>query len=331
MRSFAANPGFPRDWRWRIPLDTMVMLEGKEGGVMTTSNEKIRSVAKIVNATRALEGAGFVVNRPFPSQGLALFDPFLLLDEMGPMELGPGEAKGAPDHPHRGFETVTYMIAGKMEHRDSHGNAGQLGPGDVQWMTAGAGVVHSEMPATDFERQGGRMHGFQLWVNLPQRDKMIRPHYQEIPAAKIPTAASADGKVTVRVIAGEAMGVKAVINTRTPIIYLHWTIKPGGRIVQPVPAEYNAFAYVFSGEGLMGRDQKPAVEHQMVMFAGDGDAVSIAAPATASAPLEVLLIGGMPLREPVARYGPFVMNTKEEIIRAFEDYREGRMGEIAPA
>jgi redox-sensitive bicupin YhaK (pirin superfamily) len=307
------------------------MLEGKEGGVMTTSNEKIRSVAKIVNATRALEGAGFVVNRPFPSQGLALFDPFLLLDEMGPMELGPGEAKGAPDHPHRGFETVTYMIAGKMEHRDSHGNAGQLGPGDVQWMTAGAGVVHSEMPATDFERQGGRMHGFQLWVNLPQRDKMIRPHYQEIPAAKIPTAASADGKLTVRVIAGEAMGVKAVINTRTPIIYLHWTIKPGGRIVQPVPAEYNAFAYVFSGEGLMGRDQKPAVEHQMVMFAGDGDAVSIAAPATASAPLEVLLIGGMPLREPVARYGPFVMNTKEEIIRAFEDYREGRMGEIAPA
>src|SRR5580704_15279063 len=160
---------------------------------MTTTKEKIRSVTNIVNASRQLEGAGFVVNRPFPSQGLALFDPFLLLDEMGPMELAPGEAKGAPDHPHRGFETVTYMIAGKMEHRDSHGNAGQLGPGDVQWMTAGAGVVHSE-----------------------------------IPAAKIPTAASADGKLTVRVIAGEAMGVKAVINTRTPIIYLHWTIKPGG-------------------------------------------------------------------------------------------------------
>jgi len=174
------------------------------------------------------------------------------------------------------------------------------------------------------------MHGFQLWVNLPQRDKMIRPHYQEIPAAKIPTATSADGKVSVRVIAGEAMGVKAVINTRTPIIYLHWTVKPGGRIVQPVPAEYSAFAYVFSGEGLIGRDEKAAVEHQMVIFVGDGDAVSIAAPSTSSAPLEVLLIGGVPLREPVARYGPFVMNTKEEIIRAFEDYREGRMGEIAP-
>jgi redox-sensitive bicupin YhaK (pirin superfamily) len=218
-----------------------------------------------------------------------------------------------------------------MEHRDSHGNAGRLGPGDVQWMTAGAGVVHSEMPAEDFQRQGGRMHGFQLWVNLPQRDKMIRPHYQEISAAGIPVAISADGKVTVRVIAGESMGKKAVINTRTPIIYLHFTLKPGAHVVQAVPAEYNAFAYVFSGEGRLGRDEKAAKEHQMVMFAGDGDAVSIAVPEDATEPLEVLLIAGAPLREPVARYGPFVMNTKEEIIKAFEDYREGRMGEIAPA
>jgi redox-sensitive bicupin YhaK (pirin superfamily) len=298
---------------------------------MTTTKEKIRSVTNIVNASRQLEGAGFVVNRPFPSQGMALVDPFLLLDEMGPMELAPGEAKGAPDHPHRGFETVTYMISGKMEHRDSHGNAGRLGPGDVQWMTAGAGVVHSEMPAEDFQRQGGRMHGFQLWVNLPQRDKMIRPHYQEISAAGIPVATSADGKATVRVIAGESMGKQAVINTRTPIVYLHFTLKPGASVVQPVPAEYNAFAYVFSGEGRLGREAKAATEHQMVMFAGDGEAVTLAVPESASGPLEVLLIAGAPLREPVARYGPFVMNTKEEIIKAFEDYREGRMGEIAPA
>jgi redox-sensitive bicupin YhaK (pirin superfamily) len=298
---------------------------------MTTADEKIRSVTNIVNATRQLEGAGFVVNRPFPSQEMALFDPFLLLDEMGPMELAPGEAKGAPDHPHRGFETVTYMISGKMEHRDSHGNAGRLGPGDVQWMTAGAGVVHSEMPAEDFQRQGGRMHGFQLWVNLPQRDKMIRPHYQEIPAAGIPVATNADGKATVRVIAGESMGKNAVINTRTPIIYLHFTLKPGARAVQPVPAEYNAFAYVFGGEGKFGRDEKAAIEHQMVMFAGDGGTVSIEVPQNIGEPLEVLLIAGAPLRQPVARYGPFVMNTKEEIIKAFEDYREGRMGEIAPA
>ncbi|HEY2524149.1 MAG TPA: pirin family protein [Candidatus Binataceae bacterium] len=301
---------------------------------MTTAadkSQKIRPVTNIVNASRQLEGAGFVVNRPFPNQEMALVDPFLLLDEMGPMELGPGEAKGAPDHPHRGFETVTYMISGKMEHRDSHGNAGRLGPGDVQWMTAGAGVVHSEMPAEDFQRQGGRMHGFQLWVNLPRRDKMIRPHYQEIPAAGIPVAVSADGKASVRVVAGESMGKKAVIDTRTPIIYLHFTLKPGARVVQPVPAEYNAFAYVFGGEGRLGHDERTATEHQMVTFAGDGDAISIAAPESAGAPLEVLLIAGVPLREPVARYGPFVMNTKEEIVKAFEDYREGRMGEIAPA
>ena len=301
---------------------------------MTTgpeNSQKIRSVSNVVNASRQLEGAGFVVNRPFPNQEMALVDPFLLLDEMGPMELGPGEAKGAPDHPHRGFETVTYMISGKMEHRDSHGNAGHLGPGDVQWMTAGAGVVHSEMPAADFQRQGGRMHGFQLWVNLPRRDKMIRPHYQEIPAAGIPVAVSADGNASVRVVAGESMGKKAVIDTRTPIIYLHFTLKPGARVIQPVPAEYNAFAYLFGGEGRLGREERTAREHQMVTFAGDGNAISIAAPESAGEPLEVLLIAGMPLREPVARYGPFVMNTKEEIVKAFEDYREGRMGEIAPA
>jgi redox-sensitive bicupin YhaK (pirin superfamily) len=298
---------------------------------MADTKPMIRSVAKIITAIRTLEGAGFVVNRPFPTNALALFDPFLLLDEMGPVELGPNEAKGAPDHPHRGFETVTYMIAGKMEHRDSHGNAGRLTPGDVQWMTAGAGVVHSEMPEADFACRGGGMHGFQLWVNLPRRDKMIRPHYQEIPAAKIPSATSADDSVTVRVIAGEAMGKKAVIATRTPIIYLHWTLKPGARVVQPMPPEYNAFAYVFGSEGRFGRDERAAVERQMVMFAGDGDAVSISTPASAPAPLEALLIAGVPLREPVARYGPFVMNTKDEIIAAIQDYQAGRMGEIAPA
>jgi redox-sensitive bicupin YhaK (pirin superfamily) len=298
---------------------------------MADTNGTIRSVAKIITSTRTLEGAGFVVNRPFPTKALAFFDPFLLLDEMGPVELGPGEAKGAPDHPHRGFETVTYMIAGKMEHRDSHGNAGRITPGDVQWMTAGGGVVHSEMPEADFAKRGGRMHGFQLWVNLPRRDKMIRPHYQEIPAAKIPTASNGDGSVSARVIAGEAMGQKAVIATRTPIIYLHWTLKPGARIVQPMPSEYNAFAYVFDSEGRFGREETAAVERQMVLFEGDGDAVSIAAPASAPVPLEVLLIAGVPLREPVARYGPFVMNTNDEIATAIQDYQAGRMGEIAPA
>jgi quercetin 2,3-dioxygenase len=307
------------------------MLKGKEIDAMTTAsekNEKIRSVTNIVKATRQLEGAGFVVNRPFPNQEMALFDPFLLLDEMGPMELGAGEAKGAPDHPHRGFETVTYMISGKMEHRDSHGNAGRLGPGDVQWMTAGAGVVHSEMPAEDFQRQGGRMHGFQLWVNLPQRDKMIKPRYQEIPGSQIPKATSPNGLVSVSVIAGEAMGEKAVIETRTPIIYLHYRIKPGGVVNQQVPHDYNAFAYVVDGAGSFGVEGERGRDGQMIMFAPDGDALRIENPADASLTLEVLIIAGVPLNEPIARYGPFVMNTEAEIHQAFEDYRRGRMGAI---
>ena len=171
-----------------------------------TIQTKSRSATRVLSATRTVEGAGFVVNRPFPNSELSDFDPFLLLDEMGPMELGPNEAKGAPDHPHRGFETVTYLGAGRMQHRDSQGHAGILRPGDVQWMTAGGGVVHSEMPEDEFFRTGGRMHGFQLWVNLPRRDKMMRPRYQEIPREQIPTAASADETSMVRVIAGEAMG-----------------------------------------------------------------------------------------------------------------------------
>src|SRR6476659_2326394 len=292
---------------------------------MTTVKEKIRSVTNIVNASRQLEGAGFVVNRPFPSHGMALVDPFLLLDEMGPMELAPGEAKGAPDHPHRGFETVTYLLSGEMEHKDSRGHAGRLRSGDVQWMTAGAGVVHAEMPSAEFMRTGGRMHGFQLWVNLPQRDKMIRPRYQEIPSAKIPKTTSADGLVSVSVIAGEAMGEKAVIETRTPIIYLHYRLEPGGVATQQVPRDYNDFAYVVDGAGLFGAEGERGVDGQMVMFAPDGDEVRIENPADADATLDVLLIAGVPLNEPIARYGPFVMNTETEIHQAFEDYRRGRM------
>jgi redox-sensitive bicupin YhaK (pirin superfamily) len=287
-----------------------------------------RTVAGIVNSIETLEGGGFLVRRPFPTSSFSVFDPFLLLDEMGPMQLGPGEAKGAPDHPHRGFETVTYLLSGDMEHKDSRGHAGRLTPGDVQWMTAGAGVVHSEMPAREFLRDGGRMHGFQLWVNLPKRDKMIKPRYQEIPNSQIPKATSADGLVSVSVIAGEAMGRKAVIETRTPIIYLHYRIAPGGAVTQPVPDAYNSFAYIVEGEGLFGADGESAGDGQMVMFSQDGDEVRIENPADAKTTLEVLLIAGVPLNEPVARYGPFVMNTPAEIHQAIEDYRLGRMGAI---
>jgi len=288
-----------------------------------------RTVAGIVNSIETLEGGGFLVRRPFPKAAFSEFDPFLLLDEMGPMEVAPGEAKGAPDHPHRGFETVTYLLSGEMEHKDSRGHAGRLTAGDVQWMTAGAGVIHSEMPSREFARAGGRMHGFQLWVNLPTRDKMMKPRYQEIPNSQIPKATSADGLVSVSVIAGEAMGEKAVIETRTPIIYLHYRIEPGGVATQQVPGVYNAFAYVVEGEGLFGTESEHVEDGQMVMFAQDGDEVRIENPADAKTTLEVLLIAGVPLNEPVARYGPFVMNTEGEIRQAIEDYQLGRMGAIS--
>ena len=285
-----------------------------------------RTVAGIVSSIETLEGAGFLVRRPFPTASFSDFDPFLLLDEMGPMELGPGQAKGAPDHPHRGFETVTYMLSGEMQHKDSRGHAGRLTPGDVQWMTAGAGVVHSEMPSAEFTRTGGRMHGFQLWVNLPKRDKMMKPRYQEIPGAQIPKVTSADGLVSVSVIAGEAMGQKAVIETRTPIVYLHYSIKPGGVATQQVSSTYNTFAFIVDGEGLFGAERERAKDGQMVLFAQDGDEVRIENPGNTT--LDILLIGGMALNEPIARYGPFVMNTEGEIRQAFEDFRLGRMGEI---
>jgi quercetin 2,3-dioxygenase len=287
-----------------------------------------RTVGGIVNSIETLEGGGFLVRRPFPKASFADFDPFLLLDEMGPMDVAPGEAKGAPDHPHRGFETVTYMLSGEMEHKDSSGRAGRLRSGDVQWMTAGSGVVHAEMPSTEFMRTGGRMHGFQLWVNLPRRDKMMKPRYQEIPSSRIPKATSGDGLVSVSVLAGEAMGERAVIETRTPIIYLHYKLEPGGVVTQQVPRDYNAFAYIVDGAGLFGADAERAGDGQMVMFAPDGEEVRIENSVDSKAALEVLLIAGVPLHEPIARYGPFVMNTEAEIHQAFEDYRRGRMGVI---
>jgi redox-sensitive bicupin YhaK (pirin superfamily) len=282
----------------------------------------------MINSVETVEGEGMVVRRPFPKSTFSDFDPFLLLDELGPVYIEPGQGKGAPDHPHRGFETVSYLLEGRLEHKDSQGHAGKLSPGDVQWMTAGAGVVHSEMPEREFARTGGRMHGLQLWVNLPRRDKMMKPRYQEIPAQRIPSAQTDDGLVKVKVIAGEALGAKAVIETQTPIMYLHFTLQPGGTVVQPMLREFNAFAYLLDGEGLFGADKERAVDGQMVLFAQDGEEVTITNPADAQLPLNVLLIAGVPLNEPVVRYGPFVMNSEAEIVQAFDDYRNGRMGNI---
>jgi quercetin 2,3-dioxygenase len=287
-----------------------------------------RSVVRTVSSLRTREGGGFIVHRPFPTQMLMDFDPFLLLDEMGPVDYAPGEAVGAPDHPHRGFETVTYVLAGKMQHKDSHGHAGSLGPGDVQWMTAGAGVVHSEMPEEAFRAVGGRMHGFQIWVNLPRKHKLMKPRYQELPDAGIPVATSADGKVKVKIVAGESLGKSAAIDTVTPIAFLHMTLQPGGSIEQPLPVNYNAFAYVIAGAGEFGVDGKKAEAHQMIIFGNDGAAVRIKNKEDSKEALELLLLAGVPLNEPVVRYGPFVMNTEDEIHQAIKDYQSGKMGEI---
>ena len=294
---------------------------------MDQSANQERAVTSVIDSVRTLEGGGFPVRRPFPTKALMQVDPFLLLDHLGPVTWGPGEGIGAPDHPHRGFETVTYLLSGGFQHRDSAGHAGKLTPGDVQWMTAGAGVVHSEIPSDEFMRDGGVMHGFQIWVNLPARDKMMAPRYQEIPRTGIPQAVSADGKVKVRVIAGEAMGVSAVIDTRTPIYYLHYTLQPGGATTATVPAGYNALIYLIAGAVQIGAERTPVREGQMARL-GDGAAVTLAVAADAGSPADLLLLAGQPLNEPVARYGPFVMNTEAEIRQAFHDYQSGRMGKI---
>ena len=287
-----------------------------------------RSVIAVTDSVRTLEGGGFPIRRPFPTQQLMQVDPFLLLDHLGPVRWGPGEGIGAPDHPHRGFETVTYLLSGGFQHKDSAGHAGKLTPGDVQWMTAGRGVVHSEIPSDEFMRDGGVMHGFQIWVNLPARDKMMKPRYQEIPGTGIPQAVSVDGEVRVRVIAGESLGKSAVIETRTPIYYLHFTIQPGGEAIQNVPSGYNALVYVVTGAVQAGKERKKVREGQMAQL-GDGDSVRLAVPSDAALAADFLLLAGQPLNEPVARYGPFVMNTREEIEQAFRDYQSGNMGKIA--
>jgi redox-sensitive bicupin YhaK (pirin superfamily) len=275
-----------------------------------------------------MEGAGMPVRRSFPSPETDDIDPFLLLDHLGPMQFAPGQATGFPDHPHRGFETVTYILEGAVEHRDSQGNHGIIGPGDVQWMTAGSGLAHSEMPGAALREKGGRLQGFQLWVNLPKSAKMTPPRYQEIAAARLPVAGTPSKDVQVKVIAGESLGKHAAIETRTPITYLHFTLQPGASVEQPIPAAYNAFAYVIDGSGVVGPNAKPAREGQLAVFAKDGESVQLANPTGAKVPFNVLLIGGAPLGEPVARYGPFVMNTRAEVYQAFEDFRSGRMGEI---
>jgi hypothetical protein len=255
-------------------------------------------------------------------------DPFILLDHLGPTDWAPGEAKGAPDHPHRGFETVTYVLDGKLRHRDSLDNTGVLGHGDVQWMTAGAGIVHSEMPHEQILREGGRVHGFQLWVNLPRKDKWVRPRYQDTPAARMPDVALDAGDGSVKVVAGDVQGAASSIQTRIPLTFLHAKLKPGGTFRHAVPKDATLFAYVVEGRGRFGRQGTPAAEGDVVVFEKDGDEALLAAPPDSK--LSALLVAGSPIGEPVVQYGPFVMNTHEEIMQAMRDYQAGKMGVIPP-
>jgi quercetin 2,3-dioxygenase len=300
---------------------------------VNNNNNSIRSISKIIKSESTQDGEGVALNRAFPNSFISEFDPFLLLDEMGPTDIKPGKQKGFPDHPHRGFETVTYLLEGKFEHKDSQDHAGTISAGDVQWMTAGSGVIHSEMPEKEFSKNGGKLHGFQLWINLPKSNKMMKPRYQEISQSKIPTGTTKDDNVTVKVIAGESLGAKAIINTITPIIYLHFKLEPGARIVQPVPKEYNVIAYLIKGKGVFEQSKNNKTNRiiergNLIIFDKDGEEVYIQAVEDSKVPLELLLIGGVPLNEPVARYGPFVMNTQQEIYQAIEDYRSGKLGRI---
>jgi len=272
-----------------------------------------RSVTQVVRGQRSSDGAGVRLTRVIGGRALPDLDPFLLFDEFGSEEAS-DYIGGFPDHPHRGFETVTYMLAGRMRHGDNKGNVGLLGPGSVQWMTAGRGIVHSEMP----EQEEGLMHGFQLWVNLPAKDKMTAPRYQDIPPGDIPEVDAGNG-VRVRVIAGRFRNVSGPVSAvATDPMYLDVTLPAGASLEVPLPADDSAFAYVFEGAAKIGGEQ---VARGELAVLGNGERVEFAAGAESA---RLVLIAGRPLNEPVAKYGPFVMNTNDEIRQAVADYQSGR-------
>ncbi|MEU0870691.1 pirin family protein [Nocardia brasiliensis] len=295
-----------------------------------TETMRDRAVRSVVSAPKQREGAGFEVRRPFPSMDLRTADPFILLDQMGPVAYEPHEAKGAPWHPHRGFETVTYVMDGTMVHHDSNGGGGVIGEGDTQWMTAGSGILHDELPAEELVVAGGWFHGIQLWVNLPRALKFAKPRYQDLRGSELTLVTSHDGGALVRLIAGSVGGFEGPGSTYTPIAYAHASISPGGQLETPWPQHFTAMAYILSGTGTVGAERRPVREGQLAEF-GQGDTITVSADAAQhnrSGELEVLLLGGQPIREPVVQYGPFVMNTRAEIIQAMDDYQAGRMGNI---
>jgi quercetin 2,3-dioxygenase len=291
-----------------------------------------RPVRSITTGPRGYEGEGFPVVRAFAGVSAADLDPFVHMDQMGEVEYSPGEPRGTDWHPHRGFETVTYMIDGRFAHQDSHGGGGLITDGATQWMTAGSGILHIETPPAELVESGGMFHGIQLWVNLPKKDKFAAPKYQAIDGGQVALLASPDGGALVRVIAGDIDGHGGPGATYTPITLAHATIQPGARLDVPWQRDFNALVYVLSGRGSVGPAGHPIHQGQLAVL-GAGDRIAVAAddhqdgnrPA-----LEVLLLGGRPIRERVFQYGPFVMNSKAELVEALEDYQAGRFGAIPP-
>jgi quercetin 2,3-dioxygenase len=291
---------------------------------------KPRPVVSVTNAPSGHEGLGFPVRRAFAGVDTRLLDPFVHMDQMGEIEYAPGEPKGTPWHPHRGFETVTYMIDGTFQHQDSTGGGGIITDGATQWMTAGAGILHIETPPQELVASGGVFHGIQLWVNLPAAEKWVPPRYQDIGADRVTLLRSADGGALVRIIAGEIAGHTGPGSTHTPIAVAHATLSPGAELALPWDPQFNALVYALSGRGTVGPERRPFGTGQLAVF-GPGDTITVSAVQAQDervANLEVLILGGQPIREPVAWYGPFVMNTEAEIGQALEDFEAGRMGSV---
>ncbi|QUD81411.1 pirin family protein [Gordonia polyisoprenivorans] len=291
-----------------------------------------RPVRTITRGPRGYEGEGFPVVRAFAGVPTSALDPFIHMDQMGEVDYQPGEPKGTDWHPHRGFETVTYMIDGRFQHQDSTGGGGLIENGATQWMTAGSGILHIETPPAELVESGGLFHGIQLWVNLPAKDKFLTPRYQNLEGGNVALVASPDGGALVRIIAGEIDGHAGPGSTHTPITVAHTTIEPGASVSVPWRTDFNALAYVLSGRGTVGPDARPIEQGQLAVF-GAGDRITVSADAGQDSnrpALEVLFLGGQPIREPVAQYGPFVMNTREQLIEAMEDFQAGRLGVVPP-
>ena len=292
--------------------------------------DTVRPVKQLIDAPKGYEGEGFPVRRAFAGVDLRDLDPFVHMDQMGEVEYAPGEPKGTPWHPHRGFETVTYIIDGVFDHHDSHGGGGTITDGDTQWMTAGSGLLHIETPPEWLVQSGGLFHGIQLWVNLPRDAKWNPPAYQDIRSGQVGLATSADAGALARVIAGDVGATKGPGSTYTPMTMVHATVEAGARLDLPWEVDYNALVYVLSGRGSVG-DDKVAVQTGNLAVLGAGDFVTVSAAGSQESrtpALDVLVIGGQPIREPVAWAGPFVMNTKAEVLAAFEDFQKGRLGTI---